>query len=243
MNAFDRPLIEAMSHYAVHSQSVAHIVDAISKMYLFKGTLLVALLWWIWFRHYRATSRDEIAIRRRDRELVVIAIVSGFVAFLAGRLLAHYLPFRLRPVYEPALQGLYPVTKVDQLLPRTWSAFPSDHAMLWCAISMGIFLASRWLGIYAFIHTAVLIGLPRVYLGLHYPSDVIVGGLLGILLAGVMSVRPVRATAAKPVLAMARRWPGPFFALAFLLSFELATQFDEFRVIAHFFSEHYFEVS
>ena len=178
-----------------------------------------------------------MAVRRRDREIVVIAIVSGLVAFLAGRLLAHYLPFRLRPVYEPALKGLYPITSVDELLPRTWSAFPSDHAMLWCAISMGIFLASRWLGIYALTHTAVLIGLPRVYLGLHYPSDVIVGGLLGIALACVMSVRPIRAPIAKPVLAMARRWPGPFFALAFLLSFELATQFDELRVIARYLSQ------
>lgn len=237
MNAFDRTLIESMSHFAVHSPSVLHAVEAMSKMYLAKGTVLVALLWWIWFRHHRASSSEEAAARRRDREVVVIAIASGLLAFLAGRLLAHYMPFRLRPIYEPALKGLYPEASIDELLPRTWSAFPSDHAMLWCAISMGIFLASRWLGIYALIHTALLIGLPRIYLGLHYPSDVLAGGLLGIALAGAMSVRPVRALAAKPVLALARRWPGPFFALAFLLSFELATQFDEIRVIAHYVSQ------
>lgn len=245
MNLFDQRLIEAMSRTAIHAPSVTHAVEAVSRMYLFKGTILVALLWVIWFRHefgeafghkpgrLDPASAELAAIRRRERELVVVAIVGGFIAFAAGRLLAHYLPFRLRPVYEPQLKGVYPTTAVDELLPRTWSAFPSDHAMLWGAIAMTIFFASRWLGIYALIHTVVLIGLPRIYLGLHYPSDVLAGGVLGIAIACVMCIDPIRVRVAKPVLFVAERWPGPFYGVSFVLSFALASQFDEFRILAH----------
>ena len=236
MNLFDRWLISLMEGVAGNSPSIAHVAVSIVNMYLVKGTVLIALLWWIWCRREHATA-DESEARIRDREIVVTAIASGLVALLAGRLLAHYLPFRIRPMYEPQLRSLYPASLPPELVPRTWSAFPSDHAMLWGAIAAAIFVASRAAGIYAFLHAAVLIGLPRIYLGLHYPTDVLAGGALGIAIAGALNVAPIRTRVAAPVLAFARYRPGLFYALAFVLSFELATQFDEFRVLAHDFSK------
>jgi undecaprenyl-diphosphatase len=232
MNAVDQWLLSLMNRIADHSPVVTHVAEFIVNMYLVKGTALISLLWWIWFRKDDATAgRREAMIR--DREIVVIAIASGLVGLVVGRLLAHYLPFRLRPIYEPQLRALYPDPAPPELLPRTWSAFPSDHAMLWCAIAAAIFLASRAAGIYALIHTAVLIGLPRIYLGLHYPTDVLAGAAIGIGIACVLNAAPIRWRLAAPVLWLSARFPGVFHALAFLLSFELATQFDEFRVLTH----------
>jgi membrane-associated phospholipid phosphatase len=232
MNAFDEWLLLLMNRVANHTPAIAHLADMIVNMYLVKGTVPVALLWWIWFRGDHATA-DKSSARLRDREIVVIAIVSGLIALLLGRLLAHYLPFRLRPIYEPQLRQLYPESSRREMLPRTWSAFPSDHAMLWCAIAAAIFVASRAAGIYALLHTAVFIALPRIYLGLHYPTDVLAGAALGIGIAWVLSAPSIRTRVASPVLAIARYRPGLFHALAFMLCFELATQFDEFRVLAH----------
>ncbi|MFM0566056.1 phosphatase PAP2 family protein [Paraburkholderia sediminicola] len=233
MNVIDTWLIASISNVAMHSQGFTHVVEAIVSAYLSKGVVLVALLWWVWFKPERAEDPDGEAIRRHHRELVVIAIASGLIALAAGRLLAHYLPFRLRPMYEPALRAFYPEANVEEPVLRTWSAFPSDHAMLWCAVAMGIFLASRPVGIYALFHAVVLIGLPRIYLGLHYPTDVLAGAALGIGIACVMNVRPIRTRIAAPILAFAQRYPGVFYGAAFLLSFELATQFDGLRVLAH----------
>ncbi|PTB22058.1 phosphoesterase [Trinickia symbiotica] len=232
MNALDQWLLSVMYRTAGHSPGLARVAETIVNMYLIKGTVLIALLWWIWTRREHATA-ERSEERRRDREIVVIAVLSGLFALLAGRLLAHYLPFRLRPFYEPQLRYLYPETTSPDLLPRTWSAFPSDHAMLWCAIAAAIFVASRAAGIYALLHTAVLIGLPRIYLGLHYPTDVIAGAALGIGIACILNYAPIRSRVAAPVLALARYRPGLFHALAFVLCFELATQFDEFRALAH----------
>jgi undecaprenyl-diphosphatase len=233
MNVIDTWAIASINKVAIHSQGFTPVVEAVVNAYLPKGVVLVALLWWVWFRHERAEGPDGEAVRRHQRELVVIAIASGLIALAAGRLLAHYLPFRLRPMYEPTLRAFFPEANVDEPVLRTWSSFPSDHAMLWCAVAMGIFLASRPVGIYALLHAVVLIGLPRIYLGVHYPTDVLAGAamLVRIALALITYVMPMPSAA--PMLAFAQRYPGVFYGAAFVLSFELATQFQELRVLAH----------
>jgi undecaprenyl-diphosphatase len=233
MNDFDVRLIALITHVGRNSSVFIHGVETVSNMYLCKGLVLIALLWWVWFRPEAKLGDDGAALRRYHHEVVVLAIVSGLVALAAGRLLAHHMPFRLRPIYEPQLHALYPVAHITEILPRTWSAFPSDHAMLWCAIATGIFLASRPAGIYALLHVIVLIGLPRVYIGLHYPTDVLAGVALGIGIAAVMNAPPIRTRVAAPVLAFAQRYPGVFYGAAFMLCFELTTQFDELRVLLH----------
>ena len=57
-------------------------------------------------------------------------------------------------------------------------SFPSGHTMtafaVWGVLSVGLpAIALSYLSI------AVLIGLSRIFLGLHYPTDVLLGGLLG----------------------------------------------------------------
>lgn len=233
MNTIDTGLIASISNVAAHSPGFTHVVETVVSSYIAKGVVLVGLLWWVWFKPERAEGPDREAIQRYHRELVVIAIVSGLIALAAGRLLAHNLPFRLRPMYEPALRAFYPEANVEEPVLRTWSAFPSDHAMLWFAVAMGILLASRPVGIYALLHAVVLIALPRIYLGLHYPTDVLAGAALGIGITCVLNARVIRTRIAAPFLAFAQRYPGVFYGASFVLSFELATQFDELRVLAH----------
>lgn len=52
-----------------------------------------------------------------------------------------------------------------------WSPFPSDHGMLWMADATGIFLVCRRIGVFAILCAALLICLPRAWLGFHYPTD------------------------------------------------------------------------
>jgi len=47
------------------------------------------LLWWMWFR---PSPRSQWV-----RETVVATVASAMIALVAGRMLAHYLPFRMRP--------------------------------------------------------------------------------------------------------------------------------------------------
>jgi undecaprenyl-diphosphatase len=62
-------------------------------------------------------------------------------------------------------------------------SFPSNHAVLAGAAAMAVWAAvGGWLGVVA-VANAVLISVSRIYLGLHYPHDVVVGLLLGVAVA------------------------------------------------------------
>src|ERR1700738_340483 len=57
------------------------------------------------------------------------------------------------------------------------------------------------------------------------------GGAIGIVLTYVMSRDSVRMRFAVPILGWIHRFPGPCYTFAFLLCFELITQFDEIRLL------------
>lgn len=86
---------------------------------------------------------------------------------------------RLRPCHEPAMNDHV------QLLTKCGGkfSFPSGHATNTMGLAIGIYLlygvsAGIWL-----ILWAVLVGYSRIYLGVHYPLDVVAGFALGYLIA------------------------------------------------------------
>lgn len=60
-------------------------------------------------------------------------------------------------------------------------SFPSDHAAVAMSLAMIIFLWSPRVGIW-FVILAALIGVARIFAGVHYPSDVIIGLMLGAII-------------------------------------------------------------
>lgn len=67
---------------------------------------------------------------------------------------------------------------VNQLVPHSAdSGLPSDHATGSMALAVGSWDLSRWMGA-AMTVLAVLVGLARVYVGVHYPADILAAWLL-----------------------------------------------------------------
>ena len=62
-----------------------------------------------------------------------------------------------------------------------WS-FPSDHAILAGAVTLTLFYVSKRLGFIS-LAFALLMAFARVYVGVHYPQDVLVGLLEGAAIA------------------------------------------------------------
>jgi undecaprenyl-diphosphatase len=91
-------------------------------------------------------------------------------------------------------------------------AFPSDHAVMAGAVAAGLWLVSRRLGVVATV-AAVLMAGTRVYVGAHWPGDVLAGLVLGAavtligyrLLRGLLAaiVGRLAATRLRPLLTTA----------------------------------------
>lgn len=71
-------------------------------------------------------------------------------------------------------------------------SFPSDHSVVAGAVAAGVLLVHRRLGLLT-LALAVLMAADRVYVGAHFPLDVVVGLVVGAVLqvASYAVVRPV----------------------------------------------------
>jgi undecaprenyl-diphosphatase len=85
---------------------------------------------------------------------------------------------------------------------------------------------------FGLLYAAAFICLPRAYLGFHYPTDLIAGAAIGIAITWLMTRDAIRTRYATPMLRWIQRFPAPAYTLAFLLCFELITQFDELLTLA-----------
>jgi len=77
-------------------------------------------------------------------------------------------------------------------------SFPSGHAL--CAAAVGLYLYTHTAAVWGRAMLAslvVLVPLARLYLGVHYPTDVLVGSSLGILLFLLVTYLRVDALAAR----------------------------------------------
>jgi membrane-associated phospholipid phosphatase len=130
---------------------------------------------------------------RNELSIVAGSVWAGGAALVAlgiGQLIGGAID-RARP-YE-AMVG------VQVLVDKTTDfSFPSDHATTAGAVAAGLFLANRRWGIVA-VGLALLMAFTRVYVGAHYPSDVIAGLALGaaVAAAGHKLLVPTLARVAK----------------------------------------------
>lgn len=103
-----------------------------------------------------------------------------FLALVTATLAADWLSYLLRQVTgrdRPPL--VYPDPKPLVALPHT-GAFPSGHSASAFAAATVIAFSSRRLAVPAYV-LAALVAWSRVYVGVHWPLDVIGGAVLGVL--------------------------------------------------------------
>jgi undecaprenyl-diphosphatase len=87
---------------------------------------------------------------------------------------------------------------------KTDFSFVSDHATITMAMGVGLFVANRRFGLFG-IGLALLEGFCRVYMGVHYPTDVIGGFALGTAVTLLLS--PVAAALLTPLTKAIERSP------------------------------------
>jgi undecaprenyl-diphosphatase len=122
---------------------------------------------------------------------------------------------------------------MDISMLENYSSFPSDHAVVFFCLAATIWMVSRRLGIVAWLYVFVVISLPRIYTGVHYPTDIVAGAALGFAMASLAKIGRLRTTLARPALRWMEKQPGPFYGFLFLATFELAELLITVRAILH----------
>ncbi|MFD7626882.1 phosphatase PAP2 family protein [Streptomyces sp. NPDC059851] len=155
---------------------------------------LVLLVLWCWC----GARRQDEASAAESFAALVWAPLAAALALVANvplrRLVARPRPFDEHSglqVIEPAF-GLHGYS------------FVSDHATLAMALGVGLFLVRRKFGLIG-IGLALVEGVCRVYLGVHYPTDVIGGYALGT--AVVLVLAPLAMALLTPVVRAVARSP------------------------------------
>jgi undecaprenyl-diphosphatase len=92
---------------------------------------------------------------------------------------------RLRPSHEPAFENIVHLVNDNR---GGLYGFASSHAANTFGVAIFIWLAIRksYLWSWLLFLWASLMSYSRVYLGLHYPGDIIVGCLIGILIGWIL---------------------------------------------------------
>lgn len=112
------------------------------------------------------------------RQIIVCMLLSALLAYAINAGIG-VLYFRERPFVALEQTPLITVDRDDK-------SFPSDHTAVAFALAVSVGLASsRWFAPLVLI--AFLIGLSRVYVGVHYPGDILAGIGVGVLSAVMVS--------------------------------------------------------
>ena len=140
------------------------------------GSLVLVGLW------FWGDEKDRF---RNQTGFLIGSIAMGFSNL--STIIINNAYFRARPFVDHDLDLLF--------YRPTDSSFPSNPAAVGFAVATGVFLANRRMGLVMY-GVAFLYGFARVYSGVQYPSDILAGASIGIVIGllvwgGLRLLRPV----------------------------------------------------
>jgi membrane-associated phospholipid phosphatase len=195
--------------YSIQSAIHHHVLGGIP----FAGTIF-----YFWVRAEREHRQGDL---RRLITILLGSLVTIALALCAAKMLSWPPPRNL-----PGLAHLYPTYLFPDV---NTNSFPSDSTALFTSIAIGILSLNRIAGGLLLAAVPLLISLPRMYVGGHYPTDVLAGFLIGLVGYAIARVAFERTLSTR-ILAMGTRpgWRRVLLeACVFLWILEVAVSFRE----------------
>lgn len=125
-------------------------------------------------RNYLDFNCSSFAVEKEDKNDRVTVIVALLFSLLVGNLTLKPLVARMRPCWRNPDIRLLIANPTD-------FSFPSGHAMSSFAAAMSMWMWKHRMGVLALTGAAVMAS-TRLYFYVHYPTDILAGLLIGILL-------------------------------------------------------------
>lgn len=111
--------------------------------------------------------------RKRENRIMIISSMFAFVVAEVFGAIAGAIHSNNQPFVE--------LNNVNQLIGHAIdNSFPSDHAIEFFSICITFLLFKKNLR-YIWLAIAILVSFSRIWVGVHYPADILVGAILGII--------------------------------------------------------------
>jgi membrane-associated phospholipid phosphatase len=221
---FDRPVAKVLNNFAMDHHFANKL--AIGAAYpTLEGMIVVSLLWYCWF----SDTSPELRAR------LVIGAGAAVFAGLIAHFLRYTVPPTFKPIFDPSLQ-LHPpdvLGDIDVLRANAFPnspSFPSERATMFAGLSLAIFLVRSDLGLLA-LGCIMVVEFSRIYLGLHYSTDIIGSFSSAAALVWFAQIR-WGSELGLWFVGWERTSPATFYVCAFLASYQMTTAFEELRQLA-----------
>ncbi|WHY76796.1 undecaprenyl-diphosphatase [Neobacillus sp. WH10] len=113
----------------------------------------------------------------QNRMMVIQSVLAFVLAEVFGKIAG---------IFNHHFQPFVELTHVNKLIEHAVdNAFPSDHSILFFSVCFSIWLVRKKEG-WVWLTVASLVGVSRIWVGVHFPGDVLTGALIGICAAFVV---------------------------------------------------------
>ena len=112
----------------------------------------------------------------KTRKMGFTAALAMLMGFIFGNLIIKNAVARARPYTLEEFRSLLYISELSD-----WS-FPSGHSLASFEVAVSVFAYNKKAGVGAII-VAIIIAFSRLYLVVHFPSDVLAGAIMGTLFA------------------------------------------------------------
>jgi membrane-associated phospholipid phosphatase len=193
--------------------------DTLSQNALVNGFIYAVVLFMFW--HF-SEDNDQ---GRAERVVLTILIgtVIGALCSLALQQVIRWPP----PAFYPPTRSLYALH--SRLSPNR-NSFPSDSAMLYSTVAFGMAAWSRKLSMALLGWLVVFVEPIRIFVGGHYPSDILAGVLLGFC---SLRAATVLIQSLPQIASLASSQATVFRLILFLWLFEIGNEFKDVSELLH----------
>jgi membrane-associated phospholipid phosphatase len=221
---FDRPVVQVINHLALSGGVFNRIAVGVTHP-TFQGAMIVSFVWCCWF----SSSTPELRVR------LVRGAAAAVLAGLIAHLLHDWLSFSPKPIFDPSLE-IHPLGVLgDMDILRATShplspSFPSERATLFAGLAIAVCMVSRKMGSLVLGFT-VAVESCRIYLGLHYPTDIIASFCLAATFVRLSEGGALFGLGSQLVKWEHASAPS-FYLCGFIASYQMASAFQELRDLA-----------
>lgn len=159
---FDKSWLQSWNDFASKNKFWQDIFKFCSEYLIYSVPIILLVLW---FYDFKNTKNKIVALS---------ALLSAGMAALISNLVGRFIN-RPRPFEMPNIKEI--------IFHRPSYSFPSDHAAVLFAITFALFFAGYKKIGYLMLAVSLAVVVSRIATGIHYPSDIVAGAVVGLFSA------------------------------------------------------------